>query len=97
MDKGLRRLRVVSADREKRAMIILKREAGWDGKYPIPVKKFGGVKQEELGSINLIHTSGDDGCYWVSDAVSALMLYFKAHDLEKSPEVLCKRKTFKIK
>lgn len=95
MDKALRKLRVVSADRKKRAEVILKQEAGWDGKYPIPVKMFGGAKAEELSSINLIHTSADDKCYWVEDAVSALILFLKAHNLETSPAILAKRKTFK--
>ena len=95
MDKALRKMRVVASDRNKLAKKILRSEAGWDGKCPIPVKWFGGIGVDDLMGISLIHTSGDDECYWVADPVSALVLFLKGHDLEKAPEVLAKRKTFK--
>lgn len=97
MDKALR-LRVVSADREMRAMAMLKREAGWDGKYPIPVKWLFGEKiEEDLIGVNLLCTSDEDKCFWVGDAVSALNLYMKGYDLETELTVLAKRKTIKKK
>lgn len=96
MDKAMRKMRVVVPDREKRAKGFLKNEAGWDGKLPIPVSYFGGVKLSELSEdFNLIHASADDQCYWVGDAVSAVILYRRGHNLVKDQTVLAKRKTFK--
>lgn len=96
-DEALKKLRQVSDDREERAKRILKQEAGWDGKYPIPVSYFGASKVKELEQMDefdLIHSSGDDRCFWVNTAVSALILYFRGHDLIKDQRVLLKRKTF---
>ena len=95
MDKAMRKLRVVTLDREKRAKRILRQETNWDGKLPIPVTWFGGVSMEELAGIDLVHTSGDDKCIWVGNAVSALVLYMKGHSLVEDDAVLNKRKTFK--
>ena len=95
MNKAMRKLRVVTLDREKRAKRILKQETNWDGKLPIPVEWFGGASMEELAGIDLIHTSGDDQCIWVGNAVSALVLYMKGHSLVEDGTVLAKRKTFK--
>ena len=95
MDKALRKMRVVVLDREKRAKRILKSETNWDGRFPIPVTWFGGVSMEELAGIDLIHTSGDDKCIWVGNAVSALVLYMKGHSLVENETVLAKRKTFR--
>ena len=96
MDKALRKMRVVVPDREKRAKGFLKNEAGWDGRFPIPVTYVGGAKVSELGEdFNLIHASADDQCYWVGDAVSAAILYLRGHNLVKDQAVLAKRKTFK--
>lgn len=94
-DKALKKMRVVVLDREKRAQKILKQEAGWDGKFPIPVTFAGGCKLTELDEdFNLIHASGDDQCCWLGDAVSAAILYLRGHDLIKDKSVLAKRKTF---
>ena len=91
----MRELHVVTLDREKRAKRILKQETNWDGKLPIPITWFGGANMEELAGIDLIHTSGDDQCIWVKNAVSALVLYMKGHSLVEDKSVLAKRKTFK--
>lgn len=96
MCKEMRKLRIVTLDREKRAKGFLKNEAGWDGKFPIPVTYSGGVKLSELGEdFNLIHASADDQCYWVGNATSAAILYLRGHNLVKDETVLAKRKTFK--
>ena len=96
MDKALRKLRIVTLDREKRAKGFLKNEAGWNGKLPIPVTYAGGVKLSELGEdFNLINASADDQCYWVGNATSAAILYRRGHNLVKDQAVLAKRKTFK--
>ena len=96
MDKAMRKLRVITLDREKRAKGFLKNEAGWDGRFPIPVTYVGGVKVGELGKdFNLIHASADDQCYWVGDATSAAILYLRGHNLVKDKVVLAKRKTFR--
>ena len=96
MEEDFKRMAIVTADREERAKRILKNEAGWDGKFPIPVAYFGGAKVSELcEDFNLIHASADDQCCWVGDAVSACVLFLRGHDLVKDPEVLSKRKTFK--
>lgn len=95
MDKAIRKLHVVTLNREKRAKRILKQETNWDGKLPIPVEWFGGASMEELAGIDLVHTSGDDKCIWVGNAVSALILYMKGHSLVEDKAVLIKRKTFK--
>jgi len=97
MDKAMRRLRVVTLDKEIRARKSLKSDAGWDGKFPIPVSYFGGSRVEELDDemLNLIHVSADDQCIWVGDAVSAAFLYRRGHNLVNDPDILAKRKTFK--
>ena len=96
MDKVLRKMRVVTLDREKRAKKILKQEANWDGKLPIPVSYAGGAKISELDEdFNLIHASADDQCYWVGDVVSAAILFLRGHNLVKDEAILAKRKTFK--
>ena len=98
-DKALKKLRVVVLDREERAKRILKREADWDGEFPIPVSYYGGStieEIEELGDqLNIVHVSGDDRCLWLGDAVSASILFLLAHDLVKDPAVLAKRESFK--
>ena len=94
MNKAVRKLRVVTLDREKRAKRFLKTEAGWDGKFPIPVSYEGGAKVGELDKdFNLIHASADDRCLWVGDAVSAAILYLRGHNLVKDQAVLAKRNT----
>ena len=97
MDRALRRMRVVIPDEEKRAKGFLRNEAGWDGKFPIPVSYFGGAKVKELDEemLNLIHVSADDQCIWVGDAVSAAFLYRRGHNLVMDQTVLDKRNTFK--
>ena len=95
-DKALSKMRIVIPNREKRAKGFLKNEAGWDGKFPIPVTYVGGAKVSELGEdFNLIHASADDQCYWVGDAVSAAILYLRGHNLVNDKTILAKRKTFK--
>jgi hypothetical protein len=88
-------MHVVVPDREKLAKRILKEEAHWDGKKPIPVKWLGAAGTDDLSGIELVHTSGDDHCFWVADPISAMVLFLKGHDLERNPDVLAKRKTFK--
>jgi len=97
MDKAVRKLRVITLDKEERVRKSLMRDAGWDGKFPIPVSYFGGVKMKELDDevLNLIHVSADDHCIWVGDAVSAAFLYRRGHNLVNDPSILSKRKTFK--
>ena len=97
MDKAMRKMRVVVPDREKREKGFLRNEAGWDGKFPIPVSYFGGSRVEELSEevLNLIHVSADDHCIWVGDAISAAFLYRRGHNLVMDQAVLVKRKTFK--
>jgi len=97
MDKTTRKLRIVTLDREKCAREFLISEAGWDGKFPIPVAYFGAMKIKDLNEemLNLVHVSGDDQAIWVGDAVSASILYLKGHDLVKNPDILAKRSTFK--
>ena len=95
MAKTVEGARIVTPDRKELAKRLLKDEAGWDGKKPIPVKWFGGAGEEDLLGIDLINTSGDDHCFWVKDPISALVLFLKGHDLEHDSGVLAKRKTFK--
>jgi hypothetical protein len=94
MDKTSRKMRVVTPDREKLAKRLLKSEAGWDGKRPIPVKWLGAAGADDLGGIELVHVSGDDCCLWVADPISAMVIFLKGHDLEHDSGVLAKRKTF---
>ena len=92
---GLMKERVISADGERMAQRILTQEAGWDGKFPIPVQWNGNAKASDMESVKLVHASGDDKCFWVKDAASAVILLFLGHALETAPEVLAKRVTFK--
>jgi len=85
--------RVVSPE-EERAQEILRQKAGWDGGYPIAVKWEGKATPEDLKNLSIIQASGDDHCWWLRDAVSALVLFKKGHSLETSPLVLAKRVTF---
>jgi hypothetical protein len=87
-------MRVVSPE-EERAQEILRQKAGWDGGYPIAVKWDGNAQSEDVKKVKVIQASGDDHCYWVADAVSALVLFEKGHSLETSPLVLAKRVTFR--
>ena len=95
-DIDKKRMHVVSGDREERAVRILKMEAGWDGKFPIPVYYFGSTKLNDsvVNEIDVLHCSGDDKCLWVGTAVSALLLFFRGHDLVKDEKILAKRATF---
>ena len=102
MKKEVNGMSIISPDRSKIARKILKDEARWDGELPIPVSWFGGVdaddligNKKDLGAINILHTSGDDRCFWVKDPVSALILFMKGHDLITDEKVLMKRETFK--
>ena len=95
MDKAVKKLHIVTLDREKSAKKILERETNWDRKFPIPITWFGGASMKEFAGIDLIHTSGDDHCIWVGNAVSALVLYMKGHSIIEDKAVLAKRKTFK--
>jgi hypothetical protein len=82
-------------DRESLAKRILRQEAGWDGKLPIPITWRGGALPQDLSNVQIIHTSGDDKCCWVPDVVSALILFLKGHDIITNTDVLKKRITFK--
>ena len=102
MNEEFRKLRVVSADREKRAKLIMIREGGWDGVYPIPMTYRGGIKASELIKIqecdedfSLLHSSGDDKCCWVGNAITACIFFIHGHDVVQDPKILAKRKTFK--
>lgn len=83
----------LSPDREERAKEVLK-QLGWNEKFPIPVKWDGNAKSEDLRLVNIVHTSGDDKCFWLRDAVSAVILFFLGHDLENSKEILKKQDAF---
>lgn len=78
---------------EEHAQEVL-RQRGWDGGFPIAVKWEGKATPDDLKKVNLLQTSGDDRCFWVKDAVSALYLVERGHALETSPLVLQKRVTF---
>lgn len=94
MDKALKKMRVVTPDREKLAERILRQETGWDGKFPIPVTYYGGAERDDMQDLNLLHADDDSRCFWFRDAASALVMFLKGHDLVTDPSILGKRAAY---
>lgn len=95
-DKALGKLRYVPKV-EKVFENYLRQEAGWDGVYPIPFSMLPADAKEfdVLSGIEILHTSADDRCYWISDPQSAYRLYAEGYSICTDPAVLEKRKAFK--
>ena len=94
MEKGLKKMRVVTPDREKLAERILKEEAGWDGEFPIPVAYYGGAERCDMKDLSILHADGDSQCFWLKTASSALVLFLKGHNLVTEPSILRKRAAY---
>ena len=69
----------------------LRVQAGWDGKYPIPMD-FGCATTGDFEGQDVVHFSADDRCVWIGSAQSAWEIFSKyGCKIIKDKKVLAKR------